>query len=104
MLGFFKKLFGPSVDFLQLVMEKGAIIIDVRSPGEFKSGNIPGSKNYPLDSLHGKINELKSLNKPVITVCQSGMRSANAKGKLQQAGIEVYNGGPWSSLLRKLNK
>ncbi|MFZ9694420.1 MAG: rhodanese-like domain-containing protein [Chitinophagaceae bacterium] len=104
MLGFFKKLFGPSVNFLQLVMEKGAIIIDVRSPGEFRSGNIPGSNNYPLDSLSGKIKELKSLNKPLITVCQSGMRSASAKGKLKQAGIEVYNGGPWTSLLRKLDK
>ena len=104
MLGFFKKLFGPSVNFLQLVMEKGAIIIDVRSPGEFRSGNIQGSNNYPLDSLSGKIKELKSLNKPLITVCQSGMRSASAKGKLKQAGIEVYNGGPWTSLLRKLDK
>jgi phage shock protein E len=104
MIGFFKKLFGPSANFLELFMEKGAIIIDVRSPGEFRSGNIPGSKNYPLDSLGEKIKELKSLNKPVITVCQSGMRSASAKGKLQQAGIEVYNGGPWTSLLRKLNK
>ncbi len=104
MLGFFKKLFGPSVNFLELVMEKGAVIIDVRSPGEFKSGNIPGSKNYPLDSLSSKIKELKALNKPVITVCQSGIRSASAKGKLNQSGIEVYNGGPWTSLLRKLNK
>ncbi|MBM3412240.1 MAG: rhodanese-like domain-containing protein [Bacteroidetes bacterium] len=104
MIGFIKKLFGPSVDFLQLVMEKNAIIIDVRSPGEYRSGNIPGSKNYPVDSLNGKIKEIKALNKPVITVCQSGMRSAIAKGKLQQAGLEVYNGGPWSSLLRKLDK
>ncbi len=104
MIGFFKKLFAPSVDYLQLVVERGAIIIDVRTTAEFKSGHIPTSKNYPLDSLSSRIKDIKAQQKPVITVCQSGMRSANAKGKLKQAGIEAYNGGPWSSLLRKLEK
>lgn len=102
MLGFFKKLFGgTTVDFKELV-NNGAIIVDVRSPGEYKTGHIKGSKNFPLDSIRSKVNDLKKTNKPVITVCRSGARSGMAKGILKSAGIEVYNGGPWFSLQNKI--
>ncbi len=102
MLGFIKKLFGgSSVNYKELV-GNGAIIIDVRSAGEYKSGHIPGSKNFPLDGIRTKIAELKKLNKPVITVCRSGARSGMAKGILKSAGIEAYNGGPWNSLKNKI--
>ena len=43
-----------------------------------------------------------SKNKPVITCCASGMRSASAKGILQNNGFEVYNGGGWSTLKAKI--
>ncbi len=102
MLGFLKKLFGgASVDYKELVTN-GAIIVDVRSASEYKAGHIPGSKNFPLDSIRTKLKELKNTNKPVITVCRSGARSGMAKGILKSAGIEVYNGGPWTSLKSKL--
>jgi phage shock protein E len=38
----------------------------------------------------------------LITVCRSGSRSSMAKSILASAGIEVYNGGPWNSLEKKL--
>jgi phage shock protein E len=102
MLGFLKKLFGgASVNYKELV-SNGAIIVDVRSSSEYKAGHIPGSKNFPLDSIRIKLAELKKTNKPVITVCRSGARSGMAKGILKSAGIEVYNGGPWTSLKSKL--
>jgi len=102
MLGFLKKIFGgTTVNFKELV-NNGAVIIDVRSPGEYKSGHIKGSKNFPLDNIRNKVNDLKKLNKPVITVCRSGARSGMAKGILKSAGIEVYNGGPWFSLQNKI--
>lgn len=102
MLGFLQKLFGGTpVDYKEL-MRKGAVIVDVRSQAEFKSGHINGSRNYPLDSLRSKINDLKKMNKPVITVCLSGGRSGMAKNLLKAAGIEVYNGGPWTSLRNKI--
>ncbi|MBL7708726.1 MAG: rhodanese-like domain-containing protein, partial [Chitinophagaceae bacterium] len=84
------------------LVNNGAVIIDVRSPGEYKSGHIKGSKNFPLDTIRNKVNDLKKLNKPVITVCRSGARSGMAKGILKSAGIEVYNGGPWFSLQNKI--
>ena len=102
MLGFLKKLFnGASVNYKELV-NSGAIIVDVRSASEYKAGHIPGSKNFPLDTIRTKVAELKKNNKPVITVCRSGARSGMAKGILQSSGIEVYNGGPWTSLKSKL--
>jgi rhodanese-related sulfurtransferase len=102
MLGFLKNLFGGnSVNYKELVTN-GAIIIDVRSAGEYKSGHISGSRNYPLDSIRTKVAELKKLNKPVITVCRSGARSGMAKTILKTAGIEVYNGGAWDNLKNKI--
>ena len=80
-----------------------AQIIDVRTPAEYNGGHIKGSKNVPLQSLNqnlGKINK----NKPVITCCASGARSAAAKSILKNSGFtEVYNGGGWSSLKSKLS-
>lgn len=102
MLGFLKKIFGGTpINYKELV-SNGAIIVDVRSAGEYKAGHIPGSKNFPLDNIRSKVAELKKINKPVITVCRSGARSGMAKSILKSAGIEVYNGGPWTSLKNKI--
>lgn len=102
MIEFFKKLFGgSSVNFRELVSH-GAVIIDVRSPGEYKAGHVRGSRNYPLNNIRDKVTELKKMNKPVITVCRSGTRSGIAKGILKSAGIEVYNGGAWTNMKNKI--
>ncbi|MDA8886340.1 rhodanese-like domain-containing protein [Bacteroidia bacterium] len=99
MLGFIKKLFGPGVDLAEKVRE-GAIILDVRSPGEYAGGHAKGSKNIPLDKISGKMNTIKKWNKPVIACCASGMRSGNAVGILNRNGIEAYNAGPWQNANR----
>lgn len=102
MLTLLKKLFGgAAVNYKELV-SNGALIADIRSAAEYKSGHIPGSKNYPLDTLRTKVAELKKLNRPVITVCRSGTRSGMAKSILKSSGIDVYNGGAWTSLKNKL--
>jgi len=101
-MGFLSRLFGggPKVDLAEL-KKNGALIIDVRNPGEFKSGHIKGSKNIPLQELKGKLNGLKK-DQVIITCCMSGMRSASAKNILKSAGFEAHNGGGWSSLKNKL--
>jgi phage shock protein E len=103
MIDALKSMFGmgPAIDYNEL-MAKGAQIIDVRSPGEYAGGHIKGSKNIPLQSLSNSLGKLNK-EKPVITCCASGMRSASAKSILQSNGFkEVYNGGGWSSLNAKL--
>jgi len=92
---------GPKVDYKEL-LKNGAVIIDVRTKGEYQNGHIKNSINIPLDSLSGNLSKLKK-DKPVITYCASGMRSASAKGILKSNGfVEVHNGGGWMSLQGKI--
>jgi rhodanese-related sulfurtransferase len=99
-----KNLLGlEKTDFPQLVKE-GAIILDVRSKGEFAGGHIKGSINISVDQLSSNLHKLKDKSKPIITCCASGMRSASAKSILKSNGYtEVYNGGGWSSLQNKIS-
>ena len=94
-----KSLLGfEKTDFAQLVKD-GALILDVRSKGEYAGGHIQGSINIPLDQLGNNLHRLKDKSKPIITCCASGMRSSSAKSILKSNGFtEVYNGGGWSSL------
>ena len=93
---------GPATDYKQLQAQE-AQIIDVRTRGEYASGHISGSKNLPLNELTQLAGKLKK-DKPVITCCASGMRSASAKSILQNLGFtEVYNGGGWANLNRQLH-
>lgn len=104
MLQLLKKMFGmgPSVDFAAL-KEQGAQIIDVRTKAEFDGGHIKGAVNIPLQVLSQQTGKLKK-DKPIITCCASGMRSASAKGLLKSRGFEAYNGGSWVTLNQKLNR
>jgi phage shock protein E len=105
MFSLIKKLLGfnskPPVDFRQL-MDQGAIIVDVRTPAEYKSGHIEGSVNIPLDAIPAKAQSLKSGNKTIITCCRSGARSGAAASILRKMGLTAYNGGPWDALNRKI--
>lgn len=101
MFEFLKKLFGPGVNFKELV-EQGALILDVRTPEEYKQGHIEGSLNIPLQILPGKLNDLRKKGKTIITVCRSGARSGTAVGILKNAGMEAYNGGPWNRLQNQI--
>ena len=97
-MGILSSLFGskPKVNLGELIAQ-GAQIIDVRSPAEYQSGHIKKAKNIPLDKLAASLKKI-SKDKPVITCCASGMRSASAKSILQKAGFNAYNVGPWTSL------
>jgi len=79
------------------LLAAGAVIVDVRSKGEFQSGHLKNAVNIPLDSLSSSLGKLKK-DKPVITCCASGMRSGSAKSFLQKQGYTVVNGGSWVSL------
>lgn len=103
MLESLKKILGigPATDWKEL-MQKGAIIVDVRTKGEYQGGHIKGSINIPLQTLSQNLSKLKK-GKPIITCCASGMRSASAKSMLTSSGFsEVYNGGGWMSLQSNL--
>src|SRR5690349_21377404 len=104
MIQFFKSLLrgGPRINVEEL-LSKGAVTVDVRNEKEFRSGHVTGSVNIPLDKLQKNIPGLNK-NKPVITCCASGSRSAAAKTILRNNGFtEVYNGGSWANVQRHVN-
>ena len=91
-----------SVNYSDLV-KQGAIILDVRTKGEFAGGHIKGSLNISVDQLSNNLHRLPDKEKPIITCCASGMRSGAAKRILKANGYAVvHNGGGWSSLQSKL--
>jgi rhodanese-related sulfurtransferase len=93
---------GPTTDYKAL-LRNGAVIVDVRTKGEYQGGHIKGSVNIPLQDLNSNLSRLKK-DKPVITCCASGMRSASAKSILKSNGFsDVHNGGGWNSLQYKID-
>jgi rhodanese-related sulfurtransferase len=79
-----------------LVKSGEASIIDVRTPAEFMGGHVAGSVNIPLQELPSKLEEFRSMKKPIVLCCASGNRSGQAAYLLQQQGVEeCYNGGSW---------
>ncbi len=101
MFGFFKNLFGGGAEVKELVAN-GAVIIDVRTKGEFQQGHIRGAKNIPLQNIEGQLITIKKMNKPIVTCCMSGARSGQAASFLKRNGVEAHNGGGWSRLQSKL--
>lgn len=98
-----KKKFFDTNDY-QGMLEKGALILDVRSENEFLTGNIKNSINIPLQDIGSDSTLLSDRDQIIITCCASGMRSAVAKRILKSRGYpNVVNGGGWSSLNRKIN-
>ncbi|MBX2935326.1 MAG: rhodanese-like domain-containing protein [Ferruginibacter sp.] len=82
------------------LIDEGAFLVDVRTPGEFAGGHVKGSVNIPLDKVSSQIAKFKN-KKNIIVFCQSGGRSAQAKSILQQLGIaNVTNGGSWNNVNR----
>ncbi len=66
---------------------KSAVFIDVRSAEEFSEGHIPGAKLLPLPLLESRFAEIPK-DRPVILVCRSARRSAQANLLLQQLGFQ----------------
>jgi rhodanese-related sulfurtransferase len=99
-MGFFSSLLGGSnnSEVVKEMLAKDAVVVDVRSPGEFQGGHVAGSINIPLQSISGKVNELKAKNKPLVLCCASGNRSGQAERVLKNAGLECINGGSWMSV------
>ena len=85
---------------LPQLIKDGALLVDVRSPGEFAAGSRPGSLNIPLDELERRSGEFDK-EKPLILCCASGARSGIAAAMLKRQGFKnVVNAGPWQNTLK----
>jgi len=88
----------PEFKHIQEYLDKGAIILDVRTDAEFDEGHVKEALHIVLDDLEDEITQVKALDKPIITCCRSGARSERAKDILKDKGIDAINGGPWQNV------
>jgi rhodanese-related sulfurtransferase len=83
---------------LKELINKGAVILDVRTEREYKTGHIDGSINISLGSIRERYIELDT-SKTYITCCSHGLRSVKVETILKEKGFKkVYNGGAWVDL------
>ena len=69
----------------------GAVLLDVRTPAEYRSGHIPGSKNIPLQAIDKVASVAENKDTALYVYCQSGARSRQAVGLLKQMGYTNVN-------------
>jgi rhodanese-related sulfurtransferase len=92
-MGIFSKIFGKSFHSVSAarargMLENGAVLVDVRTSQEWNAGHVPVARHMPLDSLDRRAGSL-SQGTTVVTICKSGMRSAQAARMLAAAGHTV---------------
>jgi len=82
-----------TLEAIQLINHRDAVILDVREDKEFATGHLPNAKHIPLGQLAARLKDVEKFkNKPIVVNCRSGARSATACGILRKNGFEeVYN-------------
>lgn len=82
----------PEVDVLEAArrLESGAAMLDVREPLEWEAGRVGAAVHIPLGQLSKRHAELDA-SSPLLVICRSGSRSANATKALCKAGYDAYN-------------
>jgi phage shock protein E len=89
----------------QAYLKSGALVIDVRTAGEFNSGHLPSAINLPLDEIEaGLPGRVADKTQVILLHCQSGMRSGLAKRKLNRLGYsKAYNLGSFERAAQIVN-
>ncbi|MFE7812104.1 rhodanese-like domain-containing protein [Streptomyces sp. NPDC057433] len=68
----------------------GALVVDVRNGGEYRTGHVPGARSAPLSTLPLALAELPT-DRPVHVICQGGGRSAQATSLLRDLGYDAHS-------------
>ncbi|HEY9088501.1 MAG TPA: rhodanese-like domain-containing protein [Anaerolineaceae bacterium] len=76
-----------SVQEAAALREQGVYFVDVRTPAEYEQAHIPDVPLIPVAELPDRLSEIPR-DQPVVFVCQSGGRSAQARDIARQAGYE----------------
>ena len=76
-------------EMVDLINHQGAVVIDVRSPEDYKAGHILGAHNVPLVDFESNKQSLnKWKGKPLIIVCEYGPYGPRIAKKLKKEGLE----------------
>lgn len=65
---------------------RGAALLDVRTPAEYRKGHVPGSRNIPLDEIESVPTVFPDMDTPLCLYCHSGARSGRAAAYLRRRG------------------
>lgn len=77
-----------AADAVRLI-NKGALVIDIRKPEEFETGHIVNARNVPLERVEKDENAIgKQKNKILLAVCADGSTAGRAAGHLRKTGYE----------------
>ena len=76
----------------KVLVQKGAVLVDVRTPEEFADGHAEGARNIPVSEITSRAGEIPR-DHPVVVYCASGARSAQAASTLARMGYSVRNLG-----------
>ena len=90
---FLNIFFRNSKSKLSDYINKGAVILDVRTEKEYKTSHISEALHIPLQELEHRLEDIVQLNKPIVVHCASGIRSAQAARLLKSYNIDAINGG-----------
>ena len=92
-MGFFDFLKQPDINkgVANFRNTEGAILVDVRTPQEYREGHIPGSKNVPLQQLDKISSVTENKDALLFVYCHSGARSRQATAMLQHMGYANVN-------------
>ena len=87
-MGFFDFFKQPDVNqgVKKYQSTSGAVLLDVRTPAEYRSGHIPGSKNIPLQAIDKVASVAENKDTALFVYCYSGARSRQATAMLQHMG------------------
>ena len=80
---------GPPGAF-EAARSDGAIVVDVREPGEYLGGHVPGATLVPMGQLPSRMSELPR-GMPIYLICASGNRSLSTASYLTRAGYDAHS-------------
>ncbi len=83
---------------IRKLLEDGAVLLDVRTHGEFAGYHIEGAINVPYDEICLMQTFLEDLEVPVVLYSAQGRRSCIALQKLRDIGLDAYNAGTLSAV------
>jgi len=84
---------GAAASAARVAVDRGALLLDVRTQGEFVGGHLAGAVNIPIDELARRVGEIAD-GRDVVVYCRSGRRSAMAAEVLRARGHQVIDLGP----------
>lgn len=90
-MGFFDflKPFDINQGVKEYAATPGAVLIDVRTPQEYRDGHIPKSRNISLSGIEKAKEIIRKKDTPIFVYCYSGSRSRQAAHQLEKMGFTV---------------